>query len=91
MDRERIESRIREISASRKNVRFEELVSLLDTHISALFTPYNHHGNPHHAFTIGNVTFNIAKPRKGCVKKVYVDAFLEAMESLGLWNREDQP
>jgi hypothetical protein len=91
MDRDRLESRIREISASRKNVRFSELVSLLDKHIAPLFSPYNHHGNPHHAFTVGNQTFNIAEPKRGCVKKVYINQFLDAMQALGLWNPEDNP
>jgi hypothetical protein len=91
MDRNRIVSRIREISESRKNVRFPELVSLLDNHIGPLFPTYNHHGSAHHAFTVGDRTFTIPKPRRGCVKKVYIDQFLDAMEAVGLWSMEDNP
>ena len=85
MNRERIIAVIEQIAASPKNVRFEELKNLLDTHIKPMFPDYNHHGNPHHAFTVGGRTFNVAEPRKGCVKPVYVKKFLEAMEAVELY------
>jgi hypothetical protein len=54
----------------------------------AMYPNYNHHGNPHHAFTLGSSTFNIAQPRRGCVKRIYIEKFLEAMVSLGLYEPE---
>ena len=89
MDLERIKTKIREIAASPKNVEFSELVALLDNHIGPMYENYNHHGNPHHAFTLGTRTFNIAQPKRGNVKKVYVDKFLEAMEALELYDPEE--
>jgi hypothetical protein len=53
MDRQRIRAKIREMAASPKAVRFDEIENLLDTHIRPLFADYSHHGNPHHAFTVG--------------------------------------
>lgn len=88
MNRDRLIAAIQEIASSPKNVRFEDLVKLLDGHIGPLFGNYNHHGNPHHAFTLGKCTFNVAKPHKGCVKKAYIDGFLEAMETVGLYTPE---
>lgn len=82
-------ARIRDFAASPKNVRFSELESLLDNHIKLLFPDYNHHGSPHHAFTVGGQTFNIAEPRRGCVKRKYIEHFLEAMEAVGLFEVED--
>jgi len=71
-------------------VRFRDIENLLENHIGPRFPPYNHHGNPHHAFTVGGLTFNIAEPRKGnFVKKVYVDRFLLVMERLGLYEPGD--
>jgi hypothetical protein len=87
MDIERIRAKIAEIATRPKHVHFDEIVGLLDNHIKNICGSYNHHGNPHHAFTVGQETFNIAKPHKGFVKKVYVTRFLEAMEALGLYER----
>lgn len=91
MDLERIRRRIREIADSPKNVRFDELSNLLDNHISVLFSNYNHHGSPHHAFTLGNETFTIAEPKRGNLKEVYVKEFLTHMEALGLYDPEEKP
>lgn len=88
MDVKRIRARIREMAASPKSVRFDEIENLLDTHIRPLFPDYSHHGNPHHAFTLGGQTFNIAKPHAGRVKKPYIMKFLEAMEVVGLYDPE---
>jgi hypothetical protein len=86
MNRERIIATIEQFAASPKNVRFEELENLLDTHIKPMFPNYNHHhGSSHHAFTVGGHTFNVAKPHKGRVKQIYVKKFLEAMEAAGLY------
>jgi hypothetical protein len=91
MDRDRLKSRIRDIAQNPKNVRFSELEALLDNHIGPLFTNYNHHGNPHHAFTLKDKTFNIAKPHgTGFVKKNYVMLFLDAMEAVGLYSSEEK-
>jgi hypothetical protein len=90
MDSERLKSKLREIARSPKNVRFVDIENLLDNHIGPLFENYNHHGNPHHAFTLRNQTFNIAEPKGSpFVKKVYVKKFLDAMEALGLWSSEE--
>ena len=91
MDLNRIRQRIKDIAASPKNVRFDELVALLDSHIGPMYPNYNHHGSPHHAFTVGNRTFNIAEPKRSHVKEKYVAYFLEAMEALGLYDAEDSP
>jgi hypothetical protein len=88
MDRQRIRAKIREMAAHPKSVRFDEIENLLDTHIRPLFPDYSHHGNPHHAFTVGSQTFNIAKPHAGCVKKPYIMKFLDAMEIVGLYDPE---
>jgi len=91
MDRQRIEAAIRDIATSPKNVHFDDLVNLLDNHIKHLFPGYNHHGNPHHAFTVAGQTFNIAKPHgQGKVKSVYVRNFLAAMEAAGLYSPEEK-
>lgn len=86
MDLDRIRARIAEIAASPTNVRIGDLINLLDNHIGPRFPNYNHHGSRHHAFTLGNETFTIAHPHKGCVKRVYVRAFLNHMEALGLYS-----
>ena len=59
--------------------------------IGPLYPNYNHHGSPHHAFTVGDRTFNIAEPKGGkdFVKAPYVKAFLNAMEALGLFAEEE--
>lgn len=90
MNRERIIAEIEAIASRPKNVRFDDLVNLLDKHIGPMFPNYNHHGNPHHAFTVGAHTFNVAKPHKGNVKQVYVRAFLEAMEAVGFYTPESE-
>ncbi len=88
MDRQRIRAKIREMAANPKGVRFDEIENLLDTHIRPLFPDYSHHGNPHHAFTVGGQTFNIAKPHAGCVKKPYIMKFLDAMAMVDLYDPE---
>lgn len=88
MDRQRIRAKIREMAASPKNVRFDEIQGLLDNHIRPLFPDYSHHGNPHHAFTVGGHTFNIAKPHAGCVKKNYIMSFLGVMAMVDLYDPE---
>jgi hypothetical protein len=90
MDRERLKARILEIAKNPKGVRFDELETLLDNHIGPLFSNYNHHGNPHHAFTVGGHTFNISKPHgTPFIKKTYVMKFLDAMEAAGLYTAGD--
>jgi hypothetical protein len=55
-----------------------------------MFPKYNHHGSPHHAFTVGGQTFNIAQPHNNdnYVKKCYIEKFLDAMVAVGLYSRE---
>ena len=90
MDEKRINDAIRELARRRTHVRFREIERLLENHIGPKFPNYNHHGRPHHAFTLGVATFNIAEPRRGeFVKPVYVRQFLEAMESLDLYQPEE--
>jgi hypothetical protein len=89
MDRDRIKARISEIAKRPNHVRFEELKTLLENHIGPLFSDFNHHGNPHHAFTVGGETFTIAQPKKSpFIKRPYIRKFLDAMEAVGLYNRE---
>jgi hypothetical protein len=90
MDRQRIRAKIREMAASPKAVRFDEIVNLLDNHIGPLFPNYSHRnrGGSHHAFTIDRQTFNIPKPNAGQVKKPYIMKFLEAMEMVDLYDPE---
>jgi len=44
-------------------VGFDEIENLLDAHIRRFFPDFNHHGNPHHAFTAGGQTFNYLQNR----------------------------
>jgi hypothetical protein len=90
MDVDRIKARVADLAKSPKNVRFEELETLLDSHIGHLFGNYSHRDRgSHHAFTLGDKTFNIKKPNAGCVNKVYVRQFLNVMEELGLYDPEE--
>jgi hypothetical protein len=90
MDRDRIRARPVELGGRRRSVRFRELESILENHVRHLFPNCNHHGRPHDAFTVGDQTFCIAEPHPGpFVKKVYVDAFLNAMEAVGLYKAEE--
>lgn len=90
MDRERLKSRILEIAKNPKNVRFSDLEKLMDNHVGPLFPNYNHHGNPHHAFTVGTETFNVAEPKGGpFIKKPYIMKFLAVMEAVGLYEPEE--
>jgi hypothetical protein len=89
MDRLRLQKRLAEIAASPKNVRFEELESLLENQIRNHVTNYNHHHKgSHHAFTVGASTFTIPKPHRGFVKQIYVKNLLNAMEAEGLHDPE---
>ena len=90
MDLPRIKARILEIASNPKNVDFEDLIRLLDNHIGPLYQNYNHHGSPHHAFTLGGETFNVSQPKRGPVKKPYVEKFLDAMEALELYDPEER-
>jgi hypothetical protein len=90
MDEARIRQKLLEIAGNAKHVRFRDIENLLDNHIGPRFPDYNHHGSPHHAFTVGGLTFNVAEPRKGeFVKECYVKKFLHRMDLLGLCDLED--
>jgi len=86
MDLRRIRERIQEIAASPKNVRFEELIALLDNHIGPMYPNYKHRPGSHHAFVLMDETFTIPVPKGSCLKPVYVRKFLDAMEGLGLYS-----
>jgi hypothetical protein len=92
MDDARLKKRVQEIAESVKNVRFEDLCTLLDNHIKpfcdARGLSYDHRNPPgsHHAFTVGKWSFNLVKPHgTPLLKRVYVESFLEAMEHINLY------
>ncbi len=91
MDDARLKQRVRKIAESVKNVRFEDLCTLLDNHVKpfcqARGLSYDHRNSSgsHHVFTVGLTTFNLVKPHgTPLLKKPYVESFLEAMELIGL-------
>lgn len=95
MDDARLKKRVLEFAESVKNVRFEELCSLLDNHIrpfcEARGLKYDHrnHGSSHHVFLVGGSRpFTIVKPHghgTPLLSKQYVESFLEAMENINLY------
>jgi hypothetical protein len=92
MDDARLRRRVGEIAESIKNVRFDDLTSLLDKHIKpfceARGLSYDHRNSSgsHHVFTVGSQTFTMVKPHgTSLVKRWYVQSFLEAMENIDLY------
>jgi len=92
MDDARLKQRVLEIAENVKNVRFEELCTLLDNHIKpfceARGLSYDHRNRSgsHHAFTVGSKSFNLVRPHgTPLLKRVYVESFLEAMEHISLY------
>jgi hypothetical protein len=92
MDDARLKQRVLKIAESVKNVRYEELVSLLDNHIKpfcearGLSYDHRHSTGSHHAFTVGLKSFNVVKPHgTSLLKRAYVESFLEAMEHINLY------
>jgi hypothetical protein len=92
MDDARLKQRVQKIAESVKNVRFEDLCTLLDNHIRPFCEvrglSYNHRNSSgsHHAFTVGTKTFNVVKPHpSSLVKRPYVESFLDAMEHINLY------
>jgi len=94
VDDARLKRRVLEIAESVKNVRFEELCTLLDNHIKpfceARGLSYDHRnrGSSHHAFTVGSKTITLVKPHghgTSLLNKRYVERFLEAMEHITLY------
>jgi len=71
-----------------KSLRIRNTCGSTNWRTFPLFGNYNHHGNPHHAFTLRDQTFNIAQPHSGFIKPRYVRSFLDAMEALGLYAPE---
>lgn len=95
MDEVRLRQRVKEIAANVKNVRIEDLFTLLDNHIGpycqskGLNYDHRHHSGSHHAFTVGSGTFTVPRPHgTSLLKPVYVQKFLEAMELVGLFEEE---
>ena len=92
MDDARLKQRVLVIAENVKNVRFEELRTLLDNHIKpfceARGLSYDHRnsGGSHHVFLVGSKRFNLVKPHgTPLLKKPYVESFLEAMEHINLY------
>lgn len=92
MDDARLRQRIQQIAESVKNVRFEDLVTLLDNHIEhyceANELRYDHRnsGGSHHAFVLGKARLILVKPHgTPLLKRVYVESFLDAMEKINLY------
>jgi hypothetical protein len=92
MDDARLKKRVQDFAESVKNVRFEDLCTLLDNHIKpfceARGLSYDHRNPPgsHHVFTVGSDTFTVGKPHgTSLLKKRYVESFLEAMENIHLY------
>jgi hypothetical protein len=94
MDDARLKQRVLEIADSIKNVRFEELCTLLDNHIKpfcearGLRYDHRHSRGSHHAFTVGSRTIILVKPHgqgSSLLRKRYVERFLEAMEEISLY------
>ncbi len=88
MDETLIKKEIAKIARSPKNVRFESLVTLLDNHIRRCFPQVQPPTGAGFTSCIHGRGENstIVKPKQGCVKRVYVDYFLEAMEAVGLYD-----
>jgi hypothetical protein len=94
MDDARLKKRVQEIAESVKNVRFEDLCTLLDNHIKlfceARGLSYDHRNSSgsHHVFLVGLKRFNLVKPHgigTSLLNKRYVEWFLEAMEHINLY------
>jgi len=92
MDDARLKQRVLEIAESIKNVRFEDLCTLLDNHIrpycetKGLSYDHRNRSGSHHAFTVGSKHFNLVRPHgTPLLKRVYVESFLEAMEHINLY------
>ncbi len=92
MDDARLKQRVQKIAESVKNVRFEDLCTLLENHIKpfcearGLGYDHRHSTGSHHAFTVGSKSFNVVKPHgTSLLKRAYVESFLEAMEQINLY------
>ena len=91
MDDWRLRSKIAEIAGSPKNLRFQELETLLENHFRERYPNFDHRQRgSHHVFTVGNQTIVLVEPSSGCVKRYIVEKFLEAMEELGWYEREEE-
>jgi hypothetical protein len=92
MDDARLKKRVRKFAANVKNVRYEELLTLLENQIKpfcevkGLSYDHRHSTGSHHAFTVGSKSFNVVKPSgTPLLKRWYVEDFLEAMEQINLY------
>jgi hypothetical protein len=92
MDDARLKKRVKKIAESVKNVRYEDLLALLESQIKpfceakGLSYDHRHSTGSHHAFTVGSMTFNLVKPSgTPHLKRWYVEDFLEAMEHINLY------
>lgn len=92
MDDARLKQRVQKIAASVKNVRFDDLCTLLDNHIKpycevrGLSYDHRNSSGSHHVFVVGANTFNLVNPHGGSLLKwKYVESFLEAMEQINLY------
>jgi hypothetical protein len=89
MDLERLRKRIQEYASNPKNVRFDSIDTFIRNHL----VPHCGGKEPrsagsHYTYTVADQVFQITR-RPGLIKKCYVLTFLEAMESLGLYQAEE--
>jgi hypothetical protein len=95
MDDARLKKRVQAIAESVKNVRFEDLCTLLDKHIKpfcearGLIYDHRHSSGSHHVFLVGgSKPFTIVKPHgtaQSQLRRQYVESFLEAMGNINLY------
>lgn len=94
MDDTRLKQRVQEISQSVKNVRANDLYTLLDNHIKlyceARSLHYDHRvRGSHHIFTVGEQTISLPLPHGSShLRPVYVLKFLDVMQLIGLYEEE---
>ena len=87
MDKSRIQARLLQFSLRPKNVRFDEIDTLIQNHVALYFHVKCHGKGSHRAYTVGNQTFTLVV-RKPHIKAVYGALFLEKMEALDLFKPE---
>jgi hypothetical protein len=89
MDLPRIKEHIREIAASPKNIRFEDIDAFIKNQLIGNFGGNARSNGSHHTYTVADRTFVITR-RSGQIKQCYVRGFLEEMAALGLYVPESE-
>ena len=87
MDLARLKERIREIAASPKNVRFDDIDAFICNQLIGSFGGKARSNGSHYTYTVRSETFQIVR-RSGHIKECYVKGFLERMAALGLYEPE---